>query len=220
MKPEANILIADDHQVVRQGLKDILHQVPEVATVYEIDTARGVIDFIRFHEVEMVILDLSLPDGNGLDLLKEIHVWKPRLPILIFSMYPEEQYALRVLKAGGSGYLTKGSSAETILTAFQKILNGGRYVSPSMIDQVAFELGGDKWKNLPWENLSDREHEVLRQITSGRTVSEIAKELHLSVKTVSTYRSRILEKTRLKTTADLIRFGLDNHFDGEAIRAR
>ncbi|MBI2083821.1 MAG: response regulator transcription factor [Deltaproteobacteria bacterium] len=204
------VLIADDHAVVRQGLRQILHQAPEIGEIYEAETAQATFDFIQNNPLDILILDISLPDGNGLEMLKQIRKWNPKLPVLILSIFPEEQYALRTLKSGGAGYLTKDSHPDQILSAINKILLGGKYIGDNLASQLAFELGGEKWKTAPYENLSDREFEVLRFITLGKTVSEIANTLHLSVKTISTYRSRILEKTRLKTTADLIRFGMEN----------
>ncbi len=209
------ILIADDHTVVRQGLRQILCQaLGKESVIEEAESARKAAELVQGHDWDLLILDITMPDGDGLELLKEIRKWKPTLPVLVLSIYPEDQYALRVLKAGGKGYLSKGSSGEEIIDAVRKLLAGGRYLSRRVAEQMAFELGGEKWKNLPCENLSDREYEVLRLITEGKSVSEVAKWMHLSVKTVSTYRRRILEKTHLKTTADLIRFGLDNRLTG------
>lgn len=215
LEMSCRILIADDHTVVRQGLRQILCQaLGKESVIEEAESARKAAELVQGHDWDLLILDITMPDGDGLELLKEIRKWKPTLPVLVLSIYPEDQYALRVLKAGGKGYLSKGSSGEEIIDAVRKLLAGGRYLSRRVAEQMAFELGGEKWKNLPCENLSDREYEVLRLITEGKSVSEVAKWMHLSVKTVSTYRRRILEKTHLKTTADLIRFGLDNRLTG------
>ena len=207
------ILIADDHAIVRQGLKYILQERPNIFCVTEADSAHQTLDLIQKKEFDLVILDISLPDGNGLEILKQIHEWKPGLPVLVMSIHAEEQFALRSLKAGAHGYVAKGSSSSEILNAIEKVMDGGRYLSADIADHFAFELGKDKWMKPSHENLSDREMEVLCYIVSGKSISNIAEKLHLSVKTVSTYRSRILEKMNMKSTAEMIRYGVQNNLE-------
>ncbi|MGB7845722.1 MAG: response regulator transcription factor [Candidatus Acidiferrum sp.] len=201
------ILIADDHAVFRRGLKETLAEAFSKVTFGEAKSAQETLECVRASDWDVLILDVSMPGKSGLDILGDIKRWRPRLPILFLSMHPEEQYARRVLKSGASGYLTKESVPEELKLAVRKIVAGGRYVSAALAEKLAYDLrkGADKPVH---ELLSDREFQVLRSIASGKSVKQIAEELSLSVKTVSTYRTRILEKTGLKTTADLIRYAL------------
>jgi DNA-binding NarL/FixJ family response regulator len=201
------ILIADDHAVFRRGLKETIGEAFPKVTFGEAKTAQETLDLVRRHDWEIVILDISMPGKSGLDILADLKRLRPRLPILFLSMYPEEQYARRALKGGATGYLTKESVPEELQTAVRRILAGGRYVSATLAERLAYDLrsGADV---PPHELLSDREFQVLRMIASGKTVKEIADEISLSVKTVSTYRTRILEKTGMRTTAELIRYAL------------
>ncbi len=201
------VLIADDHAVVRRGLKQILADTQEMVVAGEAANGQEVLDLVRAEAWDVVVLDLSMPDRGGLDVLKEIKAERPRLPILVLSMYPEDQYATRVLKAGASGYLTKESAADELVRAIEKVLSGGRYVSAALAEKLAFAVGTDSTK-MPHETLSDREFQVLRLIANGRPVKDIAAELSLSVKTVSTYRTRLLEKMNLHTNADLIHYAI------------
>jgi DNA-binding NarL/FixJ family response regulator len=203
------ILIADDHPIVRQGLKQILSEEFDEVTFGEAKNSQEVLDLVREKSWNMVILDITMPGRGGLDVLKELKSQYPKLPILVLSMYPEDQYAVRVLKAGASGYLTKGSVQEELIKAIKKILGGGKYVSPSLAEKMAFNLETDTGKPLH-ESLSNREFEVILMIASGKTVSEIADEMNLSVKTISTYRSRILEKMKMKTNAELTHYAIKN----------
>lgn len=203
------ILIADDHAVFRRGLKETIGEAFPKVTFGEANTAQETLDWVRRHDWEIVILDISMPGKSGLDILDDLRRLRPKLPVLFLSMYPEAQYARRALKAGAAGYLTKESIPEELQTAVRRVLGGGRYVSATLAERLAYDLGSGA--EMPvHELLSDREFQVLRMIASGKTVKDIADEISLSVKTVSTYRTRILEKTGMKTTADLIRYALQS----------
>jgi two-component system invasion response regulator UvrY len=203
-------LIADDHAVVRQGLKQILGDTPEMVVAGEATTGQEVLDKVRAETWDVVVLDISMPDRSGLDVLKQLRSERPKLPVLVLSMHSEDQYAVRVLKAGASGYLTKDSAPDELVKAIRKVVSGRRYVSSLLAEKLAFEIGTDS-SRLPHETLSDREFQVLRLIAAGKSVTEIAAELYLSVKTVSTYRARMLEKMNLGTTAELIHYAMQNH---------
>jgi two-component system invasion response regulator UvrY len=203
-------LIADDHAVVRQGLKQILGDTPEMLVAGEATNGQEVLDKVRAEPWDVVVLDISMPDRSGLDILKQLRSERPKLPVLVLSMHSEDQYAMRVLKAGASGYLTKDSAPDELVKAIRKVVSGGRYVSSFLAEKLAFEIGTDS-SRLPHETLSDREFQVLRLIAAGKSVTEIAAELYLSVKTVSTYRARMLEKMNLGTTAELIHYAMQNH---------
>lgn len=199
------ILIADDHAVVRKGVRHILSEFPDDVIASEAGNSYEVIDNIRKDDYNLVLLDIAMPGKDGLEALKEIKIEKPKLPVLILSMFPEEQFALRALKSGASGYLTKESIPEELLKAIQKILRGGKYVSESFSDEILLAIDRDVEK-LPHEILSDREYQVMLMIAAGKTRKQIAEKLFLSVKTVSTYRTRILEKMGMKTNADLTNY--------------
>jgi DNA-binding NarL/FixJ family response regulator len=203
------ILIADDHAVVRQGLKQILLEAFEPATFGEAGHAQEVLDQVRAQEWDVVILDITMPGRSGLEVLKELKQARPKLPVLVLSMHPEDQYAVRTLKAGAAGYMTKDSAPDELVGAVKKILRGGKYVSPSLAEKLAFSLDADTQRP-PHESLSDREFQVMCMIASGKTVGEIADELCLSVKTISTYRTRILEKMNLKNNAELTHYAIQN----------
>jgi len=199
------VLIADDHAVFRRGLKETISEAFPKVAFGEAKSAQEALEHARVRDWDIVILDISMPGKSGLDILNDLKRLRPRLPILLLSMHPEEQYARRALKAGASGYLTKESVPEELKLAIRKIVAGGRYVSSTLAETLASDLR--KGVDVPvHEILSDREFQVLRMIASGKTVKQIADEIGLSVKTVSTYRARILEKTDLKTTAALIRY--------------
>lgn len=203
------ILIADDHAVVRRGLKQILAEEPNMAVFGEACNAQEVLKNVREQDWDIVILDITMPGRSGLDVLKELKHLRPKLPVLILSIHPEDQYAVRVLKAGAAGYMTKESAPEELVKAVRKVIRGSKYISPSLAEKLAFDLETDSEKPL-YETLSDREYQVMCMIASGKTVKEIAKELYLSVKTISTYRARILEKMRMKTNAELIHYAIKN----------
>ena len=201
------ILIADDHPIVREGLKQILEETPDMLVADEAGNAQEVLDKVWKNDYDVLLLDISMPGRSGLDIIKELKSAKPNLRVLVLSVHPEEQYAVRVLKAGASGYLTKESDPDELIAAIRKVSQGRKYVSASLAEKLAFELGMDT-ERPPHETLSDREYQVLCMIASGKPVKEIAKELSLSVKTVSTYRSRILEKMNMKNNAELTRYAI------------
>ena len=199
------ILIADDHPIVRKGLKEILSEHPDMKVLGEAQNSHEVLNFVRKEHWDVVVLDITMPGRDGLDVLKELKKARPKLPVLILSIHPEEQYGVRALKAGASGYLTKESAPDRLVTAIRKILERGKYVSPGLAEKLAFDVEKDAQK-LPHERLSDREYQVLGMIASGKTVGQIGGELSLSVKTISTYRARILVKMGMKTNADLTHY--------------
>ncbi|MBI2429127.1 MAG: response regulator transcription factor [Ignavibacteriales bacterium] len=201
------VLLADDHTIVRKGLKQILSEGIRSIEFGEASNASEAIDLLKKDPFDIVILDLSMPGRSGLDLLKDIKVLKPKIPVFILSMYPEDQYALRVIKAGAMGYMTKDSAPEELVKGVTKILNGGKYVSPALSEHL-LDLVQEPSNTESHQMLSDREFEVLRLIASGKTVSEIGTKLSLSVKTVSTYRTRILEKLHLSTNSELTRYAM------------
>jgi two-component system invasion response regulator UvrY len=198
-------LIADDHAVVLEGLKQILSETPDIQVVAEATNGHEVLDKIRITHVDVVVLDIAMPGRSGLDILLHLKRERPTLPVLVLSIHPEDQYAVRVLKAGACGYLTKESAPAELIAAIRKVVVGGKYVSPSLAEKLAFDLESDVDKPLH-ETLSDREYEVLCLIALGKTVKEIADKLSLSVKTISTYRSRILEKMKMKNNAELTHY--------------
>jgi DNA-binding NarL/FixJ family response regulator len=204
------VLITDDHAVVRRGLEQILADAYEDIVFGEATNAEQAIELVEHGDWDVVILDISMPGRSGLDALKEIKKLRPAIPVLILSIHPEDQYARRVLKAGASGYMTKESAPEELVNAINKVVSGGKYVSAALAEKLAVDLEIDDTGMLPHKRLSDREYEVLLLIASGHTISEIADKLALSVKTISTYRTRILEKTNLKSNADLVRYAIQN----------
>ena len=203
------ILIADDHPIVRQGLKQILSEESDMGAFGEAQNSQQVLELVRKQDWDIVVLDITMPGRGGIDVLKELKHQRPKLPVLILSMHPENQYAVRALKAGAAGYVTKGSAQEELVKAIRKILRGGKYVSPTLAQKLAFNLEAEAEKPLH-ETLSDREYQVMLMIASGKTVSQIAEELSLSVKTIGTYRARILEKMKMKTNAELTHYAIKN----------
>jgi DNA-binding NarL/FixJ family response regulator len=203
------VLITDDHPIVRQGLKQLLRETFDSIVVDEAANGTEALDKIKKEKYEIVLLDIAMPGMNGLEVLKEIQKFNKTLPVLIISIYPEDQYALRCLKAGASGYLTKDTASDELTLAVERILSGKKYVSPTLADKLARHLNEGTPK-LPHELLSDREDQVMRYIASGKTATEIATELNLSVKTINTYRNRILKKMQIKNSAELIRYAVQN----------
>lgn len=203
------ILIADDHTIVREGIKQIVTSMPQVAAVEEASTGFEVIEKINANHYDVVLLDISMPGKSGLDVLKEIKTNKPKLPVLILSIHSEDQYATRVLKAGAAGFIPKHTAPEELKKAILKASSGGRYVSNHLAEKLATELGLNNSQAL-YETLSDREFQVLQKIASGKSLKDIADELFISIKTVSTYRTRILEKLHLNNNAELIKYALEN----------
>jgi len=196
------ILVADDHAIVRRGLIELLRDAFPGARFGEAESAPEAVAAGRGGEWDLVVLDISLPGRSGLDALKDLKAARPALPVLILSMHPEEQFAIRALRAGAAGYVTKQSAPEELVGAVRKVLRGGRYVSAALAERLAMEVGG-RTEGAPHESLSDREYQVLRLIASGLTLTAIAEQLSLSVQTVSTYRTRLLEKMGMTTNAEL-----------------
>ncbi len=207
MAPPIRILIADDHAIVRHGLRQILSSSEEMVVTGEAINGLQAMQMARQGEWDVVLLDVSMPEKNGIDTLKQLKREFPKLPVLILSMHPEEHYAIRALKAGASGYLTKQSAPEQLVNAIRQVAGGKKYVSPSLAEELANAISEDSDK-APHEKLSDREYQTLVMISSGKTLSQIAEELNLSVKTVSVYRARLLEKMKLKNNAELTHYGL------------
>jgi len=201
--------VADDHAIVRRGLTQLILEECPGAVVEEAGTGQAVFDAVQLQDWAVIVLDINLPDKNGLEVLKSLKAMQPDLPVLILSHHAEVQYAARAFSAGAAGYLTKESASEELAAALRKVLAGGRYVSPSFAEQLVGNLTG-KPDGLLHQALSDREHLVLCRIGGGRTVSQIADELALSVKTVSTYRARLLKKLHFANNAELMRYALDN----------
>ena len=203
------VFIADDHAVVRKGLRRILEETADMAVAGEAGDGQELLEKIPGNPCDVVLLDISMPGRDGLETLKVLKKEKPALPVLILSIYPEEQYAIRALKNGASGYLTKESAPDELVLAIRKVSQGRKYVSASLAERLAAELedGGTASAH---ERISDREYQVLCMMGAGKTVSEIASELSLSVKTISTYRSRILEKMNLKNNSEIIRYVVEN----------
>jgi two-component system, NarL family, invasion response regulator UvrY len=201
------ILIADDHTVVREGLKQIISETPDMSIADEAVDGHEVLNKALKNDYDVVVLDITMPGVNGLDVLKQLKSQKPKLPILVLSVHPEEQYALRVLKVGASGYLTKEGASDELVAAIRKVSSGKKYITPSLAERMAYNLEIDAEKPLH-ESLSDREYQVLCMIAAGRTPKEISERLFLSGKTVSTYRARILEKMNMKNNAELIYYAI------------
>ena len=204
------ILIADDHAVLRRGVREILEDAPLGLCVEETGSAGETLKAVRDNAYDIVLLDISFPDGSGLDVLRQIRADSPQTRVLLLSMYPEAQYAQRALRLGASGYLTKDSAPDELVIAIQKVIAGGKYITQALAERLADEIGKQVEK-APHETLSDREFQVLTRLGAGKSISEIAAELSLNPKTVSTYRSRLLEKLNLKTTADIIHYVIENH---------
>jgi DNA-binding NarL/FixJ family response regulator len=201
------VCVVDDHAVVREGLKRIIAENPGMAVTAEAGDGNQAVQVLQKEPCDVVLLDITMPDRNGLDVLKQIHAESPRLPVLVLSMHSEDQYAVRVLRAGAAGYLTKESAPAKLVQAIRKVVRGGKYVSPTLAEKLIYDLNRDSSKPTH-EVLSDREYQVLCMIASGKTVTMIAAELALSVKTVSTYRVRILEKLDMKNNAELTRYAI------------
>jgi two-component system invasion response regulator UvrY len=203
------LLIVDDHEVVREGVKKILDEQLGAITFGEASTAPEALRLVREQEWDVVVLDLSIGDRSGLEVLKELKQIRPRLPVLILSMHSEEQYARRAFTAGATGYITKYSPRAELVKAINKVIEGGVYLSSALAERLVIDFGRGT-DRVPHETLSDREFEVMRLIASGKTVNEIADLLSLSPRTISTYRARLLEKMRMKTNAELIHYAIQN----------
>ena len=202
-----NILIADDHTILREGLKRILSSSSDMAVTGEAANAKEVLSLVSKNNFDVILLDISMPGRSGLEIIREIKSYNKNCSVLVLSSYPEDQYALRVLKAGASGYLTKESASEKLIDAIKKVSVGGKYLSPFVAEMLAFEFDGDINKE-PHEKLSDREYQVMCMIASGKSVSDIARELSLSVKTISANRARILTKMKMKNNAEITHYAI------------
>lgn len=203
------VLVVDDHPFFRRGVKDILAEGFDAVKIGECGNAHEMLESVRVKKWDLVVMDISMPGRSGPEALKELKRECPTLPVLVMSMHPEDQYAVRMFKAGADGYLTKASAPEELVKAIKKVLGGGQYVSPSLGEKLALTVKTENEK-VPHERLSDREYQVLCLIASGKTVSEIADAIHLSVTTISTYRGRILEKMHMKNNAELTRYAIQH----------
>lgn len=203
------VLVVDDHAIFREGVKQILDDVLDIQVEGEASNGRDALDLVLRDEWDVMLMDLSMPEGGGLETLRQVRTIRPKLPVLILSMYPETQYAVRVLKAGAAGYLNKDAAPDELVSAIRKVAEGRKYVTPEVAERLITQLGPHPTL-LPHEALSEREFQVMRLLASGKTVSEISDELALSVKTISTYRARILEKMGMGSNAELTRYALEN----------
>lgn len=203
------VLIADDHAVVRRGLRQILEEAADIKLVGEASSGREVLRALRENWCDVLLLDISMPEISGLDVLQEIHKMNPRPKTLMLSMYPEKQFAIRALKGGAAGYLTKDSAPDELLTAIREVASGRRYITPQLAEILADELLMEDSERPLHEFLSNRENQVLHFLVQGKGITEISHELLLSPKTVSTYRTRILEKLHLNNTAEIIRYAIE-----------
>lgn len=204
------VIIADDHPIFREGLKKIIAKSNDIVVADEASSGEELLKKVKKDNFDVIILDISMPGISGIEVLKDLQDAKQRRAILILSMHPEEQYAVRALKAGAAGYLTKGSVPDEIIKAIKKVFLGGKYVSPSLAERLAYEVSGDT-QQPPHEDLSDREYQVMIMLASGKSTKDIAGELCLSLPTISTYRSRILQKLNLKSNAELIYYAIKNN---------
>ena len=203
------VLMVDDHPIVRQGMKQILDETSDIRATGEAGNWKEALKLVQEKEFDVVLLDIAMPGLSGMELLKQLKATRPGLPVLVLSMYTEEQYGARVLKAGAAGYLTKQSAPDELVSAIRRVCRGMKYISPTLADRLTEYLDKDSSRP-PLEKLSDREYEVMLAIASGKTIKKIADEMMLSIKTVSTYHSRILTKMQMKSDAELIRYALEN----------
>lgn len=204
------ILIADDHAIVRHGIKEIVNSDSQMTIIGEASNGMELLSLAREMKADVVILDISMPGRNGLETLKELKQNYPSLPVIVLSMHPEDQYAVRVIKAGAAGYMNKESAPEELIEAIKKVFRGGKYISPKLAEILAFHIEGN-FPDQPHKSLSDREFQVFQSIATGRSVGQISEDLNLSVKTISTYRTRIMEKMNMKTNAEIIRYAVDQN---------
>jgi DNA-binding NarL/FixJ family response regulator len=204
-----NILLVDDHAMFREGLKQILHRQSDMQVVDEVGNGNDALEKIRHTKYSVIVLDISMPGQTGWNILSEIKLEQPDVPVLILSMHPEDQYGVRMLRAGASGYVSKESAAENLIAAIRKVAAGGRYVSPALAEKLAVTLDS-KAAQVPHQLLSDREFEVMCMLASGQSLKEIADLLCLSEKTITTYRARILEKMQLRNNVELTHYAIEN----------
>jgi DNA-binding NarL/FixJ family response regulator len=208
---KSRCLLVDDHPIVRRGVRDLLMEEQLYSEIHEVSSGKAALAEIRGSPWDLLILDVALPDKHGLEVLKEAKLLQPRLPVLMLSLYPEKEFALRAIKAGASGYLTKDRAPSEMLAAVKRVLRGGRYITEDLAEQMATMLEVGLAGGGLHATLSDREMQVLRLLGKGETASAIAKDLSLSVKTISTYRSRILNKLSCRTTGELMRYAIEQH---------
>jgi DNA-binding NarL/FixJ family response regulator len=204
------VLIADDHAIVREGLKQILADTKDIVVAGAAENGCDLIELARKKECDALLLDISMPDRSGIEVLKQIKKEFPKIAVLMLSMHREDQYAIRSLKAGASGYLNKQSAPAELVNAIRQVASGRKYISPALAQELANSIGDDH-ETPPHESLSDREYQTLTMIASGKTVSDIAAELALSVKTISMYRARLLQKMKLRHNAELTHYAIKNH---------
>ena len=206
-----NLFIVDDHAIVREGMKQIIADVPDLKVVQEASNGDEALHIIATDENKnwnVILLDISMPGKNIIDILKMVKIMIPQIPILILSMYPEDQYAIQMIRYGASGYLNKGSAPEQLVQAVRKVASGGRFLSPAMTEQLLFEISANKNNKSPHEFLSSREFQVFIGLAKGKRITDIANEMTRSVKTVSTFRSRVLEKMHLHSTAEIVEYAI------------
>ncbi|MDO9011433.1 MAG: response regulator transcription factor [Gallionella sp.] len=204
------VLIADDHDLVRQGLRRIIENTPDIEVVAEQANGVDALHWLGHNDCDVLLLDISMPGRNGIEVLKQLRAEKPKLPVLILSNYTEDQYAVRLIKSGAAGYLTKGCASAIVVEALRTVASGKKYFSPAVLDMLTHELAMPEGK-LPHEILSNREYQIFRYLASAKTVTEIGEMLNLSGKTVSTYRTRILEKMNLRNNAELMQYAIEKH---------
>ncbi|MGI8908267.1 MAG: response regulator [Candidatus Sumerlaeaceae bacterium] len=203
------VLIVDDHPAMRRGLREIISDSTDMEVTAEAGNAAQALEQVRKVKPDVVLMDITMPGRSGLEALADIKIERPDLPVLICSIHAENEYALRALRGGAAGYIPKDSDPDELITALQKVVSGRRYITPTLAELLAADVGGEV-VHAPHESLSNREYEVLRAVAGGKSMSQIADEMSLSVKTVSTYRTRILEKLHLSTTAEMIRYALEH----------
>jgi DNA-binding NarL/FixJ family response regulator len=211
---KAEVLIADDHAIIRDGLRKILADTQDLEVLGEAANGSAVMEQVRARDWSLLVLDISMPGRNGLELIKLVKAERPRLPILIFSMHPEEQYAVRAIRAGAAGYISKEGDTDMLLPAMRKVVAGGMYISPKVAELLAGDISPQR-QNMPHTLLTDREFDVFRRIVRGVALTAIADELSLSVKTVSTHKTHILAKLNLSTQVDLVRYAIDQKLTDE-----
>lgn len=205
------ILIADDHAIVREGLKQILADTKDIVVAGDAENGNDAVKLARAVDADVLLLDISMPDKSGIEVLKQVKKETPKLAVLVLSMHREDQYAIRSLKAGAAGYLNKQSAPAELVDAIRQVAAGRKYISPALAQELANQVGDENREVPPHETLSDREYQTLVMIASGKTVSDIAAELTLSVKTISMYRSRLLQKMKLRHNAELTHYAIKNH---------
>lgn len=213
------IVLADDHTIVREGLKQLLSATADLSVVGEAQDGHEALQRVRELEFDVLLLDMSMPGKSGIELIKQVHSEKPRLRILVLTMHEEKQYAIRAIRAGASGYLTKESASAQLVSAIRKVASGGAFISAAVAELLAFQ-SMPQIEDLPHTTLSDREHQVLLLLVSGVAVSEIAEQLHLSVKTISTHKARLLQKMGMSNQTELVRYAINHGLisgDGSAI---